>query len=535
MLLDADAITCAVELVDETMFYREAHRRMFRAMLSLHQQGAVLDPLTLANELEKQGTLAAAGGKDYIGTLLDVVPTAANVAYHVAIVKEKAARRRLAKLGADLVLEAETGTMEPAAMRAAFGALLENDARKSGTGAERLAAPVSVRELIAAPEPAERDIVEGFVPTDANLLLAAYPKSHKTNLVLEIAVGATAAKNVLGRFPVRRRHRVGLVLMEDRAHRVRRRLHRLCEGHGITLEDLDGYLHLWFRPVLRLNDPKVMADMRAHVERLELDLLWIDSWAYVAAGNSDKDDIVSPQLDALTRLRDYKPGLAVGLTHHARKAQGETTAQRLTDVIRNSSHFSAWYDGGYVLTRTDEASPVTVRAELRDLPAPASFSFRVEDQFPGTPETRMMPYGWMRLTALEGTPTTVARDAAAAKLVPAVREYLAAQPGISKNKLREAIGAKGTDVDAAFDALVAAGAARFDPPERKGQAGRCWLNNDTSSGFVPSSSGTHSESTSTVRPTPLRGGRTLLTPTDGREISLNSGTRLEAPSAEASA
>ena len=62
MLLDADAIVRAVELVDGTMFYREAHRRMFRAMLSLHQQGAVLDPLTLANELEKQGGLAAAGG-----------------------------------------------------------------------------------------------------------------------------------------------------------------------------------------------------------------------------------------------------------------------------------------------------------------------------------------------------------------------------------------------------------------------------------------------------------------------------------------
>ena len=57
--------------------------------------GAVLDPLTLADELERQGALAAAGGKDYIGTLLDVVPTAANIEYHVGIVKEKALRRRL--------------------------------------------------------------------------------------------------------------------------------------------------------------------------------------------------------------------------------------------------------------------------------------------------------------------------------------------------------------------------------------------------------------------------------------------------------
>ena len=106
MLLDADAIVRAVELVDETMFYREAHRRIFRAMLSLHQAGAVLDPLTLANELEKQGGLGAAGGKDYIGTLLDVVPTAANVEYHLRIVKEKALRRRLIEVAQGLVVEA---------------------------------------------------------------------------------------------------------------------------------------------------------------------------------------------------------------------------------------------------------------------------------------------------------------------------------------------------------------------------------------------------------------------------------------------
>ena len=86
MLFDADAVVRAVELVDDSMFYREAHRRIFRAMLALHQSGAVLDPLTLANELERHGALAAAGGKDYIGTLLDVVPTAANIEHHLRIV-----------------------------------------------------------------------------------------------------------------------------------------------------------------------------------------------------------------------------------------------------------------------------------------------------------------------------------------------------------------------------------------------------------------------------------------------------------------
>ena len=48
MLMDADAIMRATEYVDDTMFYREGHRRMFRAMVSVSERGEIVDPLTLA-------------------------------------------------------------------------------------------------------------------------------------------------------------------------------------------------------------------------------------------------------------------------------------------------------------------------------------------------------------------------------------------------------------------------------------------------------------------------------------------------------
>ena len=50
MLMDADAIMRAAEYVDDTMFYREGHRRIFRAMLSITERGEVVgrrpSPLT---------------------------------------------------------------------------------------------------------------------------------------------------------------------------------------------------------------------------------------------------------------------------------------------------------------------------------------------------------------------------------------------------------------------------------------------------------------------------------------------------------
>jgi replicative DNA helicase len=106
MLIDQDAILRATEHVDDTMFYREGHRRLFRAMVAISERGDVVDPLTLSDELQRRGELDASGGKDYIGFLVDAVPTSANVEYHAKIVREKALLRRLIEASTDIVAEA---------------------------------------------------------------------------------------------------------------------------------------------------------------------------------------------------------------------------------------------------------------------------------------------------------------------------------------------------------------------------------------------------------------------------------------------
>jgi replicative DNA helicase len=109
MLLDQDAIMRAAEHVDDTMFYREGHRRIFRAMLTLTERGEVVDPLTLSEELSRRAELEASGGKEYIAYLVDAVPTAANVEYHARIVREKALLRRLIEISTGIVGEAFEG------------------------------------------------------------------------------------------------------------------------------------------------------------------------------------------------------------------------------------------------------------------------------------------------------------------------------------------------------------------------------------------------------------------------------------------
>ena len=209
MLLDADAVVRAVELLDETMFYREGHRRIFRAALALHQNGAVVDPVTLAEELERQGSLHAAGGREYLGMLLYAIPTAANVEYHAKIVREKSLRRRLITVAQELVVEAhESPSDADELIDLAEHKVFQVSQQRGGEGFTR------IKELLwPAMERIEKlreggpltgvpsgftdldKLTLGFQPSDL-IIIAARPSMGKTAFVLNIAQYAAAECNV---------------------------------------------------------------------------------------------------------------------------------------------------------------------------------------------------------------------------------------------------------------------------------------------------------------------------------------------------
>lgn len=109
MMLSQDAALQAAEILDDSMFYRESHRILFRAMAILTERGEVIDPVTLGNELSQRGDADRAGGMEYVGALIDVVPTAANVTYHAKIVRDKAVLRRLVEAATEIIQDVYEG------------------------------------------------------------------------------------------------------------------------------------------------------------------------------------------------------------------------------------------------------------------------------------------------------------------------------------------------------------------------------------------------------------------------------------------
>jgi replicative DNA helicase len=107
MLIDKDAVSKCLELLDETAFYKTAHQKIFQAAVNLDSHGgAEIDYLTITDELQKMGVLEEVGGAYYITELATKVPSAASVEYYARIVLEKSLLRKLIEVSTEIVRDA---------------------------------------------------------------------------------------------------------------------------------------------------------------------------------------------------------------------------------------------------------------------------------------------------------------------------------------------------------------------------------------------------------------------------------------------
>lgn len=103
MIIDKEAIYAAAELLVEADFYSTAHQKIFAGIISLSEKGEPVDLVTLSEELQHSRCLEEVGGRSYLVTLANAVPTAANVQYHSYIVREKAILRALIQAATGIV------------------------------------------------------------------------------------------------------------------------------------------------------------------------------------------------------------------------------------------------------------------------------------------------------------------------------------------------------------------------------------------------------------------------------------------------
>jgi replicative DNA helicase len=95
MLIDEDAVSLAVESLSRNSFYKDIHQKIFEAIANLYNADKAVDIITLTDELKRSGILEEVGGVSFLTALVNSVPTAANIAHYISIVKEKSILRSL--------------------------------------------------------------------------------------------------------------------------------------------------------------------------------------------------------------------------------------------------------------------------------------------------------------------------------------------------------------------------------------------------------------------------------------------------------
>lgn len=200
MLVNPNAILAVLEMLVAEDFYRDSHRLIFRAVVELNKRGQEVDVVTLGAQLEREGILERVGGREFIHTLAEFVPAAANAVYYAEIVREQSVLRALIRAGNEI---AELGYR-----RAGTTAELLDSAEKTvfAIHNERRVAEfqhlkqILVESFLRIQEGQESDgvtgLATGFDGLDdftggfqkTNLIvLAARPGVGKTSLALNIA------------------------------------------------------------------------------------------------------------------------------------------------------------------------------------------------------------------------------------------------------------------------------------------------------------------------------------------------------------
>ena len=105
ILIENEAVNKVMEILTADDFYRDAHSRIFNALISLSERDEPADLITLTNELRKIDQLDSIGGASYLASLIDLVPTAANIEYYAKIVKEKAILRKLIQTSTEIITQ----------------------------------------------------------------------------------------------------------------------------------------------------------------------------------------------------------------------------------------------------------------------------------------------------------------------------------------------------------------------------------------------------------------------------------------------
>lgn len=359
LLLDPEAISLVLRYLRAEDFYKTAHQKAFKGIISLFTRGEVIDLLTLTEELRKEGELDSVGGPAYVSALTSAVPTSANVEYYAKIVQGTSIRRNLLRIAGEIIATAHDDSQDSRviieeAEKRIFEITDRQQAGSIKSAREIVLKTIEAIEKLYHTKDSYTGIPSGF--SDLDNLTSGFQKSEFIVIGARPSVGKTAlATTMAAHIAIHNKVPVGFFTLEmsDMAlmqrilssearldsKRLRAGLLRPADFHHIS----EAAARIYEAPLYIDDTPNMkLLDLRAQARRMKfqmgVQLIFVDYIGLIepeTKGNVPRHEQVaeiSRSLKALARELDMP---IVTLSQVGRQSEGK--APSLADLRESGS------------------------------------------------------------------------------------------------------------------------------------------------------------------------------------------------------
>lgn len=392
ILIEQSAIAKISDILQPEDFYREAHRMVYRAAMTLFERGEAIDFITVIDTLRREESLERAGGISYITSLANGVPTAANIVFHAKIVQEKSLLRRLIHAATDIAAlgYAETEEVERV-LDQAEQKILEVATRKIGQDYAPIKEIIfSTLDKIDEMHKAKGGITGlstgfanldkltgGFQRSDL-ILIAARPSMGKTAFVLNVAQHmATRDKKSVAIFSLempREQLAMRMMCAEGLIDSQRFRTGAMSSDEWKNLVDAADRLSaspMFIDDTAGVNAVELRNKARRISKEHGLDCIIIDYLQLMDGGAHSRIDNRQQQISDISRsLKALARELQVpviALSQLSRGPESRTSRKPMLSDLRESGSLEQDADMVAFLYREDYYNPETEKKNLTEL------------------------------------------------------------------------------------------------------------------------------------------------------------------------
>ncbi len=237
---------CVEKLKGSTeIFYDLRHQVLYETLLEMYDKREPIDIITLQQKLKDKNQLEGVGGLGYLGSLEDAVPSAANLSYYIAIVREKYILRQMIQTCTEVVgrayeHEGEVETLLDEVEKNILHIGQERSSEGSAKIKDLVSAAITKIEEYHQNQGMLTGISTGFPDMDKMttglhggemIIIAARPSMGKTSLAMNIAESVAMDQKLP----------VGVFSLEMTAESLVLRM--LCSRSRVNLRSIrDGFL-----------------------------------------------------------------------------------------------------------------------------------------------------------------------------------------------------------------------------------------------------------------------------------------------------